>query len=87
MPWSTEQSRAKAKSVLLRERTGHNKHTLPTTQEKTLQMGITRWSTEIRLIIFFAAKEGEALYSQLKQDQELTVAQVTNSLSKNSDIS
>ena len=30
-------------------------------------------STEIRLIIFFAAKDGEALYSQQKQDQELTV--------------
>ena len=32
--------------------------------------------TEIRLIIFFAAKDGEALYSQQKQDWELTVAQI-----------
>ena len=32
-------------------------------------------NTEIRLIIFFAAKDGEALYSQQKQDPELTVAQ------------
>ena len=32
-------------------------------------------NTEIRLIIFFAAKDGEALYSQQKQDQKLTVAQ------------
>ena len=31
-------------------------------------------NTEIRLIIFFVAKDGEALYSQQKQDQELTVA-------------
>ena len=31
-------------------------------------------NTEIRFIIFFAAKDGEALYSQQKQDQELTVA-------------
>ena len=31
-------------------------------------------NTKIRLIIFFAAKDGEALYSQEKQDQELTVA-------------
>ena len=31
-------------------------------------------NTEIRLIIFFAAKDGEALYSQQKQDQEVTVA-------------
>ena len=37
-------------------------------------------NTEIRLIIFFAAKDGEALYSQQKQDQELTVAQIMNSL-------
>ena len=37
-------------------------------------------NTAIRLIIFFAAKDGEALYSQQKQDWELTVAQITNSL-------
>ena len=40
---------------------------------------------KIRLIIFFAAKDGEALYSQQKQDQELTVAQIMNSLLPNSD--
>ena len=40
-------------------------------------------NTEIRLIIFFAAKDGEALYSQQKQDQELTVAQFMNSLLPN----
>ena len=33
-------------------------------------------NTEIRLIIFFAAKDGEALYSQQKQDPELTVAEI-----------
>ena len=43
-------------------------------------------NTEIRLIIFYAAKDGEALYSQQKQDQELTVAQVMNSLLPNSDL-
>ena len=42
-------------------------------------------NTEIRLIIFFAAKDGEAVYSQEKQDQELTVAQIMNSLLANSD--
>ena len=36
--------------------------------------------TKIRLIIFFAVKDGEVLYSQQKQDQELTVAQIMNSL-------
>jgi len=43
-------------------------------------------NTEIRLIVFFAAKDGEALYSQQKQDQELTVAQTMNSLLPNSDL-
>ena len=43
-------------------------------------------NTEIRLIIFFAAKDGEALYSQQKQDQEPTVAQIMNSLLPNSDL-
>ena len=41
-------------------------------------------NTEIRLIIFFAAKDGEALYSRQKQDWELTVAQIMNSLLPNS---
>jgi len=43
-------------------------------------------NTELRLTIFFAAKGGEALYSQQKQDQELTVAQTMNSLLPNSDL-
>ena len=43
-------------------------------------------NTKIRLIIFFAAKDGEALYSQQKQEQELTVAQIMNSLLPNSDL-
>ena len=42
-------------------------------------------NTKIRLSIFFAAKDGEALNSQQKQDQELTVAQIMNSLLPNSD--
>ena len=43
-------------------------------------------NTEIRLIMFFATKDGEALYSQQKQDQELTVARTMNSLLPNSDL-
>ena len=42
-------------------------------------------NTKIRLIKFFATKEGEALYSQQKQNQGLTVAQIMNSLLPNSD--
>ena len=43
-------------------------------------------NTEIRLIIFFAAKDGETLYSQQKEDQELTVAQIMNFLLPNSEL-
>ena len=42
--------------------------------------------TKIRLIIFFAAKDGEALYSQQKQDWELTMVQIINSLLPNTDL-
>ena len=83
-------------TVLLRERTGHSKYPLPT--QETRHMGsLYMWevsthghhqmvNTEIILIIFFAAEDGEALYGQQKQDQELTVAQSTNSLLPNSDL-
>ena len=42
--------------------------------------------TEVGLIIFFAAKDGKTLYNQQKQDWELTVAQIMNSLLPNSDL-
>ena len=44
-PWRTKRSRSKANRVWPRECTGHSKHPLPTTQEKTLHMDITRWPT------------------------------------------
>ena len=62
------------------------KHPLPTTQEDSTHGHHQMVNTEIRLIILFAAKDGEALYSQQKQDQELTVAQIMNSLLSNSDL-
>ena len=43
-------------------------------------------NTEIKLIMFFAAKDGEALYSQQKQDLEMTLPQIMNSLLQNSDL-
>ena len=43
-------------------------------------------NTEITLIIFFAANDGETLYSQQKQDPKQTVAQIMNSLLQNSDL-
>ena len=45
------------------------------------------WSSpDGQLTIFFSAKDGEILYSQQKQDRELTVAQIMNSLLLNSDL-
>ena len=43
-------------------------------------------NTDIKSIILFAAKDGEALYSQQTQDQDLTVAQIMNSLLPNTDL-
>ena len=43
-------------------------------------------NSKIRLVTFFADEHGEVLYSQQKQDQELTVAQIMNSLLPNSDL-
>ena len=62
-------NQGKASRVLPRENTGHSKHPLPATQEKTTHGHHEMVNTEIRWIIFFAAKDGEALYSQQKQDR------------------
>ena len=43
-------------------------------------------NTKIRMVIFFSTEDGEAVYSQQKQDWELTVAQIMNSLLPNSDL-
>ena len=63
----------------------HSKHALPTTQEKPLHMDITRWSM-LKSDRLYAAKDGEALYNQQKQDWEQTVAQIMNSLLPNTGI-
>ena len=84
-PWSTEWSREKANSVLPRERSGHSKHPLPTTQEKTLHMDITRWSTP-KSDWLYSLQPKMVNTSQQKQDWELTMAQIMNSLLPNSDL-
>ena len=66
------QRKTKELEITKREDSTHGHH----------QMG----NIKIRLIILFAAKDGEALYSQQRQDQELTVAQIMNSLLPNSDL-
>ena len=43
-------------------------------------------NTKIRLIIFVAARDGEALYNQQKQDWEMSMAQIMNSFLPNSDL-
>ena len=86
-PWSTEWSRAKANRVLPRERTGQSKHPLPPTQEKTLHMDITRWSTPKSDWLYSLQPKMEKLYTvSKKEDWELTVAQIMNSLLPNSDL-
>ena len=78
--------RANTNRILPRECTGHSKHHLPTTQVMTTHGHHQIVNTEIRMIIYFAAKDGEALYSQQKRDRELTVAQIMNFLLPNSDL-
>ena len=65
-PWSTEWSRTKAYRVLPREHTGHSKHPLPTTQEKTLHMDITRWSTPKSDWLYSLQPKMEKLYTVSK---------------------
>ena len=62
-------------TVLPREHTGHSKHPLPTTQEKTLHMDITRWSTRKSDRLYSLQPKMEKLYTvSKKQDWELTMA-------------
>ena len=65
-PGSTEWSRAKANRVLLREHTGHSKHPLSTTQEKTLHMDITRWSIPKSDWLYSLQPKMEKLYTVSK---------------------
>ena len=72
-----------------REHTGHSKHPLPTTQEKTTHGHQQTVNTEIRLIIFFAAKDGETIQSAKTRpgadcgpDHELLIAKFRLKLKK-----
>ena len=62
----TERSRAEAHRVLPRKRTGHSKHPPPTTQEKTLHMDITRWSTLKSDWLYSLQPKMEKLYTVSK---------------------
>ena len=65
-PWSTKWSRAKANRVLPRKHTGHSKHLLPTTQEMTLHIDITRWSILKPDWLYSLQPKMEKLYTDSK---------------------
>ena len=85
-PRSTEWSRTKANRVLPREHTGHRKHPLPTTQETTLHMDITRWSTLKSDWLYSLQPKMEKLYTASKNKTRRWLAQIMNSLLPNSDL-
>ena len=85
-PWSTEWSRTKANRVLPREHTGHRKHPLPTTQETTLHMDITRWSVLKSDWLYSLQPKMEKLYTVSKNKTRRWLAQIMNSLLPNSDL-
>ena len=85
-PWSTKWSQAKANRVLPTEHTGHSKHPLPTTQEKTLHMDITRqsipksdWLYSLELYTKSAKTRPGAGYGS---DYELFIAKFRHKLKK-----
>ena len=65
-PLSTKWSRTKANRVLPREHTGHSKHPLPTTQEMTLHMDITRWLKPKSDWLYSLQSKMEKLYTVSK---------------------
>ena len=65
-PWSKEWNRAKANKSFAKKMHGHSKHPLPTTQEKTLHMDITRWSTPKSHWFYSLQRKMEKLYTVSK---------------------
>ena len=85
--WSTNWSRGKANRVLPRECTGHSKHPLPTTHEKTLHMGFIRWSKLKSDWLHSLQPKMEKLYIVSKNKTGCwLVAQIINSWLPNSDL-
>ena len=86
--WSTKWSKAKANRVLPRKCTGHSKHPLPTTQEKTLHMDITKWSTLKSDWLYSLQPKMEKLYTKIRpgadcgSDHELLIAKFRLKLKK-----
>ena len=68
-PWSTKRSRTKAYRVLSRQHTGHSKHPLKTTEEKTLHTDITRWSI-LKSDWIYSLQPNMEKYSRQNKDQD-----------------
>ena len=85
-PWRTEWSRAKANRVLPREHTGHSKHPLPTTQEKTLHVAISRWSIPKSDWLYSLQPKMKKLYTVSKNKTGRWLWLIMNSLLPNSDL-
>ena len=69
------------------ENAGHSKHPLPTPQEITLHMDITKWSIQNQTDYILCSQRWRSSIQSQKQEWELTVAQIMNSLLPNSDLS
>ena len=78
--WSTERSKAKANSFAKRMNWSYQIPSSNNSRKDSTHGHHQMVNTKIRLIMFFAAKDGEALQSQQKQDWGLTMAQVINFL-------
>ena len=89
-PWGTKWSRAKANRVLPRERIGHSKHPLPTTQEKTLHMDMTRCSIQNQIDYILCSQRWRSSIQSAKtrqgadcgSDHELLIAKFRHKLKK-----
>ena len=89
-PWNTRWNRAKVNRVLPREHTSHSTHPLPTTQEKTLYMDVTKWSRQKPDWLYSLWPKMEKLYTVRKarleagcgSDHELFIAKLRLKLKK-----
>ena len=89
-PWSIEWNRAKANRVLPKEGTGHSKHPLPTTQEKTLHIDITKPSTPNQIDYILCSQRWRSSIQSAKSrpgtdfgsDYELLIAKFRQKLKK-----
>ena len=77
---------AKANRLLPKERTGHSKHPLPTTQEKTLASTSPDDQHQNQIDYILCSQRWRSSIQSAKEDQELTVAQIMNSLLPNLDL-